>query len=259
MPVDVIPGDSPLILAIPHSSTSIPEVYWRRLNDNGQMLRDTDWHVERLYAGLAPRATVVRANFHRYVSDANRDPSGQPLYPGQHNTGLVPVTDFDGAPIWERQPTPREMSSLKAVYHVPYHAALSLQIARVQAQYGYAIVWDCHSIRSRVPNLFAGDLPDLNIGTADGTTCAPALSARIAEICRSDRLYSTVTDGRFRGGWTTRRYGDPAKGVHAIQLEISQSTYLSAEEPPWAYHDRKANRLRELLEELLEEAIKFKF
>ncbi|WP_298843256.1 N-formylglutamate deformylase [uncultured Roseobacter sp.] len=251
MPVDVTPGDSPLILAFPHSCSVVPEIYRRRLNPNGQALRDTDWHVDRLYSGLAPGATTVRANFHRYVSDANRDPSGQPLYPGQHNTGLVPLTDFDGQRIWDDPPTPREMATLRSAYHVPYHAALSLQIARVQSQYGFAVLWDCHSIRSHIPKLFTGLLPDFNIGTASGASCDKKLTARIEALCRAHGHYTVVVDGRFKGGWTTRRYGNPARRVHAVQMEIAQSAYLASENPPWTYDEGKAERLRAVLGELL--------
>lgn len=252
MPVQLIQGDSPLILAMPHTGTDVPPVYYRRLNEAGQALADTDWHVDRLYDGLVPDATLVRARFHRYVSDANRDPDGKSLYPGQNTTGLIPETTFDGEPIWHAPPTAREAQSLKAAFFTPYHAALGAQIARVQARHGYAIVYDCHSIRSHIPYLFEGVLPDLCIGTNMGTTCDQKLAARVASVCQSAPGFSTVINGRFRGGWTTRRYGRPHAGVHAIQMELAQSTYLTDEEEPWRYDADKAERLRTVLSDVMQ-------
>jgi formiminoglutamase len=246
-PVVVARGDGPLILAMPHGGTWLPPGL--ALNALGRRLTDTDWHIERLHDGLAPRATVVRATFHRYVIDANRPPDGASLYPGQNTTGLVPLTDFDGAPLWETPP--EDTAARLAAYHAPYHAALAAEVERVRAAHGVAILYDCHSIRSRIPFLFEGTLPDFNIGTADGASCAPAVAAAVLDICATATGYTHVLDGRFKGGWTTRHYGRPASGVHAIQMELAQSTYLAAEAPPFAYDAGKAARLRPILARIL--------
>lgn len=242
-PVEVERGDGPLVLGIPHAGTWLPDDVAARLADRGRALADTDWHVDTLYAGLAPRATIVRATFHRYVVDANRDPSGVSLYPGQNTTGLVPLTDFDGQPIWDVPPDAAEVEARRAAFHAPYHAALEAEMARVRAAHGVAVLFDCHSIRSVVPYLFEGRLPDLNIGTDGGRTCDPRIEAAVVEECRAAGGFSHVLNGRFRGGWTTRHYGRPAEGWHAVQMELAQATYLGAEAPPWTYDPVQAGSI----------------
>jgi len=249
-PVEVVQGDSPVILGLPHTGTWLPEDIAARLNARGRMLADTDWHVERLYDGLLPGATTVRATFHRYVIDANRGPGDESLYPGQNTTGLVPLTDFDGQPIWNVPPTAEDVADRLARFHAPYHAALAAEIERVRARHGVAILYDCHSIRSVIPFLFDGILPDLNIGTAGGVACAPAIeTAAQSAAAVSGRTW--VLNGRFRGGWTTRHYGRPSDRVHAMQMELAQSTHLESEAPPFAYDAPKAVPLRETLAALL--------
>ncbi len=251
-PVEVTRGESPVVLGLPHTGTWLPDDVFARLNARGQRLADTDWHVERLYDGLLPGATRVRAAFHRYLIDANRNPSGASLYPGQNTTGLVPLTDFDGEPIWTPPPDAAEIEARRAAYHAPYHAALVAELKRLHARHGVAILYDCHSIRSNIPFLFKGRLPDFNIGTNGGTTCAPQIEAAVTAICARAEGFSTVVNGRFKGGWTTRHYGQPAQGFHAIQMELAQATHLAQEEPPFAYDPVKADRLRPHLRAILE-------
>ncbi len=250
-PVEVTRGDSPIVLGLPHTGTYVPPEVEARLNDRGRALADTDWHIDRLYSGLIPGTTTVRATFHRYVIDANRDPSGVSLYPGQNTTTLVPLTDFDGQDIWDDPPSEADIVARRAAFHAPYHAALEAELARVKAIHGVAVLYDCHSIRSHIPFLFDGTLPDMNLGTNNGTTCAPEIEAIAHEFAASSP-YSTVLNGRFKGGWTTRHYGRPAEGLHAIQMELAQSTYLTAERPPWPYDKRKATRLRRWLKDILD-------
>jgi len=208
--------------------------------------------VDRLYRGLLPGVTTVRATFHRYVVDANRAPSGESLYPGQATTGLVPLTDFDGAPIWADPPREGEIAARREAFHAPYHAALRVELERVRAAHGVAILYDCHSIRSVIPHLFEGRLPDFNIGTNGGTTCAPEIAAAVLRICDAATGYDSALNGRFKGGWTTRHSGRPAEGIHAIQMELSQSTHLTDETAGWAYAPEKADRLRPYLQDILE-------
>ena len=250
---DLHRGTSPVILGFPHTGTFVPPEVHARLNETGRQLTDTDWHIHELYAGLLPSASSIRALFHRYVIDANRDPKDVSLYPGQNTTGLVPSTDFDGRPLWRegQGADAAETSRRLAVYHEPYHRALTDEIARVRAQHGVAILFDCHSIRSYIPYLFAGKLPDLNVGTVDGTSCGQSVEAAAVDVAVNAQGYTAVLNGRFKGGWTTRYYAQPAHGVHAIQLELAQDTHLVTEAPPFDLDEAKSNRLRKHLAEML--------
>ncbi|CTQ56390.1 N-formylglutamate deformylase [Roseibium album] len=252
-PVDVLQGDGPIILGVPHSGTHVPEEIWDRLNSTGHKLADTDWHVDRLYSGLLPGVTMVKANFHRYVIDANRDPEGISLYPGQNTTTLCPTTDFDGRPIYleGQEPGTEEIESRRLAWHAPYHAALQVELERVKVKHGIAILYDCHSIRSKVPFLFEGKLPDFSTGTNNGSTCDPAIEDAVVRLTKSAPGYTSVLNGRFKGGWTTRHYGRPAEGFHAIQMELAQCTHLSTEDTPFSYDEEKASKLRSHLKEVL--------
>lgn len=251
--IEIARGNGPLVLGLPHTGTEIPADCMARLNDRGRAIADTDWHIDRLYAGLIPDVTTVRTTVHRYVIDVNRDPSGHSLYPGQNTTGLCPLTDFDGHPLYLAglAPDAAETTRRRALYHAPYHAALAAELDRVRAQHGFAILYDCHSIRSHIPFLFDGKLPDFNIGTNDGATCAPGIAAAVQRICAGAVGYTSVMNGRFKGGWTTRHYGRPTEGLHAIQMELAQSTYMQ-ESPPWDFADARAGRLRPHLKTILE-------
>ncbi|WP_415184732.1 N-formylglutamate deformylase [Phaeovulum sp.] len=246
-------GDSPIILGMPHGGTFVPPALTARLNEVGRALADTDWHIAQLYDGLLPGATTVQATFHRYVIDANRDPAGASLYPGQNTTGLCPTTDFDGLPIWQdgQEPGADEIAQRTVEFHAPYHAAIAAEVARVKARHGVAIVYDCHSIRSEIPFLFPGLLPVFSIGTNEGKTCADPVTQAVAQPCFAASGFDAVLNGRFKGGWTTRHYGQPETGVHAIQMELAQRAYLTAEAAPWAYSPDTAKPLRAVLAQIL--------
>lgn len=251
-PVEISEGASPVILGQPHGGTWLPPELAERLNERGHDLADTDWHIHQLYDGLLNDATVVQATFSRYVIDANRDPSGASLYPGQNTTGLCPTVDFVGEPIYHEgmEPDEAEIEQRRLAFHTPYHAALAEQIERVRKQHGVALLFDCHSIRSHLPFLFEGRLPDFNLGTNNGATCAPEIEQTAISVGSAAEGYTSVLNGRFKGGWTTRHYGDPANGVHAIQLELSQITYME-EVTPWSYRKDRADALRPHLKSLL--------
>lgn len=255
-PVEIVQGSSPIVLGLPHTGTWLPEDVAAKLNARGRELADTDWHIHQLYDGVLDGATTVRATFHRYVIDANRDPSGQSLYPGQNTTGLVPLTDFDGEAIWDEEPDTQEIEARRVAYHAPYHAALEAELTRVRDLHGIAILYDCHSIRGLIPFLFDGILPDFNIGTNIGTTCDPRIESQTMDICSNAEGYSSVLNGRFKGGWTTRHYGRPDQNMHAIQMELAQSTYLTEEAAPWNYDTEKAEKLRTHLSKILQRLAK---
>jgi N-formylglutamate deformylase len=250
-PVSVQRGTGPIVLGLPHAGTYVPKKVADALNAAGRKLADTDWHIDQLYAGVLPEVTTVRANFHRYVIDANRDPDGASLYPGQNTTTLVPLTDFEGQDVWDTPPSQAEIEARRHAFHAPYHAALEAELTRVRALHGIAILYDCHSIRSEIAFLFNGTLPDFNIGTNEGATCAPEIEAAVTAICARADGYTSTANGRFKGGWTTRHYGRPDEGIHAIQMELAQSTYLTREAAPWTYDAGKAATLRPHLTSIL--------
>jgi N-formylglutamate deformylase len=237
---------------MPHVGTEIPGEIAARLNDTGNAIADTDWWIDRLYGGLLENVTVVKATFSRYVIDANRDPSGVSLYPGQNTTGVCPTTTFDGTPIYRdgQEPDADEIAERAKNFHGLYHAALAGQIARVKAKHGVAVLYDCHSIRSHIPYLFEGQLPVFNIGTNGGQTCAPEVEEAVVTVCSEAGEFDHALNGRFTGGWTTRTYGQPASGIHAIQMEMGQRAYME-ETPPWTYREDRADKIRPYLKDLL--------
>ncbi len=249
---DLDEGETPLILSFPHSGTDIPSDIAQHLSPAGQGLCDTDWHVPRLYDFARDMGvTWLAANISRAVIDLNRDPSGASLYPGQATTGLCPLETFDGEPLWQagKGPDAGEIERRKEKYFVPYHQALSEQIARIKARHGFAVLYDCHSIRGTVPRLFEGALPSLNLGTDQGKSCDHSLEQGLSAVLVHSP-YTHVINGRFRGGWITRHYGRPKDGVQAVQMEIAQREYMD-EFPPWKWHEERATALQSTLKEVL--------
>ncbi|MBI3676835.1 MAG: N-formylglutamate deformylase [Proteobacteria bacterium] len=261
-------GDAPLIVSMPHTGTEIPAGIESRLASPWLGRKDADWWVHKLY-DFAPGlgATTVRTTISRTVIDVNRDPSGASLYPGQNTTELCPTTTFDGEALYRDGQTPgeSEIAERRARYFAPYHAALQAEIERLKACHDSIVLWEAHSIRSLIPRLFDGELPHLNFGTNDGVTCSPDLAKAIEhDIADGGRAYRHVFNGRFKGGWTTRHYGLPAHGVHAMQLELSCRTYLrepagAVNEANWPveYDPQFASPLCALLHRMLKTSIAF--
>ncbi len=239
----------PLLLSMPHGGTTIPDWLAPRLSANGTAIDDTDWWIDKLYDFAASLdATVLRTTLSRYVIDVNRDPSGASLYPGQATTELCPVTDFDGIPLYKdgEAPGEAEIADRRVRYFAPYHAALEAELARLKSIHGYALLFDCHSIRSVVPRLFEGRLPVFNIGTNSGAACDDGIAAAVVTACAAHPDFDYALNGRFKGGWITRRYGKPADGVHAVQLELAQLAYME-EARPWRFDPIKTQRLQPTL------------
>lgn len=244
-------SDGPVLLNFPHSGRFLPQEVFAQLNEHGQEQVDTDWHVPELYGFAKGQVTWVEATHSRYVVDLNRDPSGASLYPGQATTGLCPDTDFQGNGIYASQsPDVAEIERRKKIYFLPYHAELKIQISRICNQYGYCVLLDCHSILSRVPRLFGGALPDMNLGTNCGQSCGPVLAQAAGQALQCGK-FSYVRDGRFKGGWITRHYGQPANNVHVLQLEIAQSAYMDEAHPNKFDADRAAP-LQAVLQDLVQ-------
>ena len=226
------PGQSRLLVSIPHAGTYVPPDIAARLSPAARALPDTDWHVDKLYGFLAAQdVTVLTATHSRYVVDLNRAPDGKLLYPGQAETGICPTETFAGAPLYAGAPPDEaEIAARVATYWQPYHDALRAGIDRLRALHGTAHVLDAHSICGTIPRLFAGELPELNIGTNDGASADAALTARVVAAV-ADQGFSHVLNGRFKGGAITRSYGAPQEGVQAVQLEMAWRAYLDEADP----------------------------
>jgi N-formylglutamate deformylase len=241
-------GDSRLVISVPHAGTYLPDAIANLLTPIGRAVIDTDWHVDRL-VDFAPSlgATLLVATHSRTVVDLNRAPGGGLLYPGKIETSLCPVETFAGDPLYANDPpTADEIAERTIRYWQPYHDALQAELARIKQLHGRAHLLDVHSIASRLPRLFDGRLPDLNIGTNDGASADPALVARVVEAAQASAPLTMVLNGRFKGGAITRGYGNPSAGVHAIQIETAQSAYLN-EGDTKAYDDVFAGRIRDFL------------
>ena len=252
-------GDAPLLVSLPHTGTELPPELEGRLVSPWLARKDADWWIDRLYAFAADLgATVVHTALSRTAIDVNRDPSGASLYPGQATTELCPTTTFDGEPLYRdgAAPGPAEVAERRARWFDPYHAALDAEVARLKALHGRVVVYDCHSIRSVIPRLFDGRLPAFNLGTNGGASCAPELQGAVAEICRASGR-SAVVDGRFRGGFITRRLGRPAEGVHAVQMELGCRAYMREAEGPTPYDAAFAAPTRGTLECVLRACLDF--
>lgn len=248
-PIEVEPHESPLILSMPHCGTDVPEGIHQRLTDSGRMLHDTDWWIAQLYDFADElEASVVRTRVSRYVIDVNRDPAGHSLYPGQATTELCPTMTFDGEPLYNsgQEPDIDEIDARRRNWFMPYHYALAAEIERVKARHGFALLYDCHSIRSLVPRLFEGELPVFSIGTNNGASCAKELQQAVINSIKSQQQFSHVVNGRFRGGYITRHYGRPDNGVHALQMELAQRAYMQ-ETPPYSFDDARARVVRPVL------------
>lgn len=223
------PGNTPLLVNVPHAGRGLAQGLAERLTPAARRLADTDWHVEKLYAfAPAAGAGLMVADYSRYVVDLNRDPEGRALYPGADNTELCPTGGFDGAPLYRAGQAPdlAEIAARAETYWRPYHARLAAELAAIRARHGYAILLDGHSIASEVPRFFAGRLPDLNLGTNEGRSCAPDLAAAAYGVLSAADGFTHIHNGRFKGGYITRHYGRPADGLHALQLEMAQSCYM---------------------------------
>ena len=249
-------GTAPLLVSMPHTGTYLPPDISARLTDAALALPDTDWHLERLYDFIDRLgASVIVATHSRYAIDLNRPRDDTSLYPGQDTTALCPLDTFHREALYRegQEPNAAEIRHRITKYWEPYHAALRNELDRLRQRHGRAVLWDAHSICSVLPRFFEGRLPDLNLGSAAGTACDASLAQLLLDIAPAP-AYSAVLDGRFQGGYITRRYGRPAEGVHAIQLELAQLTYMQ-EEYPYSFDESRAATLRPVLTQMLREVL----
>lgn len=244
-------GNIGILISMPHNGQQIPKDIADTMTQNGKNVVDTDWYMDKLYDfALAMGIYTLSPKYSRYVIDLNRNPSGEILYAGANNTELCPTTAFDLSPLYlkNQQPTSQEIANRVEHYWQPYHQALTNTLVQLKQQYGRVVLLDAHSILSQVPRFFEGKLPDFNFGTADGTSCDKLLTDSIQHIDFSP--YTSVCNGRFKGGYITRAYGDPENNIHAIQLELSQHTYM--DEPSDHYNEQKAEQVKEQLKRFVE-------
>jgi N-formylglutamate deformylase len=245
-------GTAPLLVSLPHNGSAIPDDMAARMKRRARGSVDTDWHVAELYDFAREMgASVIKPFASRFVVDLNRPADGHLLYPGQNETGLVPTLLFDGREIYRpgAEPDAAEIADRVERWWKPYHQALAGELARLKAEFGHVVLWEGHSIRSEVPMLFEGRLPDLNLGTADGASCSPGLQARVAAVLERQEDYSFAVNGRFKGGYITRHYGRPSEGVDAIQLELAQLNYM--DEDSFEYLPKKAAQVQVLIGDML--------
>jgi N-formylglutamate deformylase len=248
-------GEAPLLVSFPHSGTDVPPDIADRMTPAALARPDTDWYVPRLYEFLGKmRASRIEATHSRYVVDLNRPPDDAALYPGQKKTGLVPTETFAGEPLYRAGQEPRadEIPPRRSFWQ-PYHDTIVAELARLSAIHGSVILWDAHSIASQVPSLFEGRLPDFNLGTFDGKSCDADIAAQTLAVAQHTGL-NAVLNARFKGGYITRHYGNPKKGVNAIQLEMAQAIYMD-EEPPFAFRPERAGRVTAAIKSMIKGAL----
>ncbi|MBL8312840.1 MAG: N-formylglutamate deformylase [Rubrivivax sp.] len=246
-------GDTPLLISFPHVGTQIPGPLQALYTERALKVEDTDWFLDRLYAFAgALGASLLVPRLSRYVIDLNRPPSNQPMYAGQNNTELCPTRHFTGDALYRpgQAPDAAQIQQRVRLYWQPYHQALADELVRVRTQFGHAVLFDAHSIKSELPWLFEGTLPHLNLGTADGTSCAPNLRTELAQVLAGQDRYTHVVDGRFKGGHITRHYGQPGAGIHAVQLEMCWRAYMD-ENPPYTWQPARAAEVTPLLQRLV--------
>lgn len=249
-------GRIPLLVSIPHNSSRIPTDLANRMTDVGRSSTDTDWFLDRLYNFASELgAGRILPEFSRYVIDLNRAQSDESLYPGQTTTGLFPHESFDGEPLFVKSRGEGDTTRFVESHWKPYHTAIQDELARLHDKFGKAVLFEAHSIASRVPRLFDGKLQDFNFGTNHGATCDESLSVCLLQTISQANQYSHVFNGRFVGGYITRAYGDPGNNVHAVQLELSQATYLDEETKAWS--DQKARQVQPMLHNLIESIVQW--
>jgi N-formylglutamate deformylase len=251
------PGSTPLLVSLPHVGTEIPNELRHRYTERALQVEDTDWHLEPLYQFVkAMGAGMIAPRYSRYVIDLNRPSENTPMYAGTNNTELCPTRFFTGDPIYRegQAPDEAEIAQRVATYWQPYRSALDSELARLRAQHGHAVLFDGHSIKSELPWLFEGRLPDLNLGTASGSSAAPTLRDALAKVLQGQSDYTQVVDGRFKGGHITRHYGRPTDHVHAIQLEMCWRCYMQ-EEPPFVLDAKRVAGITPVLKALVQTMI----
>ncbi len=252
--VDAAKGEAiPLLVSLPHAGCEVPpEIRSRFFEEEARQLPDTDWHLRQLYSFVPEMgADLLSGRFNRYVVDLNRPKDGTPLYPGRSETELVPTSTFAGLPIYEEgdEPQAAEIEERTELYWRPYHRELERRLLNLKQRFGYALLWEGHSIVSFVPRFVQGKLPDFMLGDVEGQSAASELSDAAFQALGAGPL-EAVRNKPFKGGFITRKFGRPDEGVHALQLEMRQALYME-EMPPFPYDKEKAPAVAELIQAAL--------
>ncbi len=244
----------PLLLSIPHCGTMIPQDLRDQYKpDFIHKPDDTDWFVDQLY-DFAPSLgiTTISAVYSRWVIDLNRDPENKPLYSdGRIITSLCPSTNFLGEALYlDERPSVHEAETQRRLqlYYWPYHEKLDALLDDLKSEFGKVLLWECHSIRQRVPTISSEKLPDLILGDVDGESASPAI-IETAYNCLKESSYSLSHNFPFKGGYITRKYGLPLKNQQAIQLEMTKINYMDDTET--SFHPNKAEQMKALLKTTL--------
>jgi N-formylglutamate deformylase len=249
-------GSIPLLVSFPHSGPLLPEPYAGSMTAAARLVADTDWHLPALYDFVtAMGASTVHANYSRYIIDMNRPATGESLYPGQTTTSLCPTETFRGEPLYPAggEPDDAEVADRVEKFWKPFHGALQAELDRLKAVHGQVLLWEAHSIASVLPRLFEGQLPDLNIGTFGGASCAPSVQEAVVSVAEASP-FTSVVNGRFKGGHITRHFGQPGNGVHAVQMEMTQLLYMD-ENAPFGYLPDVAAKVKPTLQAMISAAV----
>ena len=254
-PYEFVRGTAPLLISMPHPGLLLPEEVAALLTPEARALPDTDWHIPQLYVFASQTgASLLMARYSRFAIDLNRPEDDAPLYQTA-TTGLFPDTLFDGTSIFRPGASRSEAIKAECKERIwrPYHGQLMTELDRIKGKFGRAVLLDAHSIRGEIPRLFDGLLPDFNIGTNDGKSCANSLTAAVVSVCNTPG-YRHVLNGRFKGGHITRHYGQPDRNVHAVQLELAQRTYMN-EASPFDYRADVAVKVQPILQRMVQAMI----
>lgn len=254
--IEMTRGNLPIVLGIPHSGTDVPDDIADTLNETGLELAETDWHIDRLYSGLGMDLSVVRTSVHRYALDVDHPPAGSEPFPWLNASGLFPLTDRMGAAIYRENAVPgrQEMAERIERFHVPYHAAISEELARLKAEHGVALLFDCHSIQSINPQDGILKCPDFNIWTNLSKSCSPSMEKSVYTRCKAAQNFETALSAGTNGGWSVLKHGKPERNTHAMRLELAQRSYMD-EAPPWQWRPDKAERMRSVLYRVLNDLV----
>ncbi len=232
----------PVLVDVPHAGEWIPaDVREEMVIGEKVLRRDLDLYVDRLWSGVTDLgATLIASQVSRYVVDLNRaadDISPETVKGGERilragyyqDRGVVWRTTTAKTPVMEKPMSKRAFKKRLDRFYHPYHAALAAEIERVRSEFGYCILLDGHSMPSmgrKGHNDPGRKRAEIVPGDIEGESCDRTLRWLVEEHFR-DQGFSVRSNEPYKGGWITRNYGQPLKGVHAIQIEVRRDLYMN--------------------------------